>query len=267
MQTQFTSLDSAAALVQDAMTIAFGGMTLYRRPVGFVRGMLRRVRPRDLTLLCFTAGIESDLLVGAGCVKAVRSVYFGLESFGFAPMFTQAAQRGDLHIIEETEQSLAMGMRAHMADVGFMPSRAWIGTDLPRLRPDVKTVTDPYTGEILTAFPAIDCDIAVIHGLEADRTGNVRLNNNLAVDLELVNISSIVIATVERVVDQTLERATDGLIIPAPGINYVVELPQGAYPTSCYPLYPVAGGEILRYIDLCNVGQFETYLDQFLKIA
>ena len=92
---EMISLSDAAELVQDAQTIALGGMTVYRRPLAFVRALLRRDhRPKDLTLLCFTAGIESDLLVGAGCVGTVRSVYFGLESFGLAPMFTEAAQKG-----------------------------------------------------------------------------------------------------------------------------------------------------------------------------
>jgi glutaconate CoA-transferase subunit A len=256
----FVTLPEAASHIRDGCTLALGGMTVYRRPAGFVRALLRRQpRPRDLTLLCFTAGIESDWLVGAGCVRAVRSVYFGLESFGFAPMFTQAAQRGDIHIIEETEQSLAMGIRAQMAGVGFMPSRAWLGTDLPRLRPDVKTIQDPYSGETLMAFPAIRCDVTVLHALAADKAGNVLLNNNLGVDLELVYISDWVIVTVEQIVDK-LDRTTDGFLVPAPGINQIIHLPNGAYPTSCYPLYPVAGGAFLSYIDACNEGGFEDWL-------
>lgn len=155
--TKILDLHEAAAYIEDGMTLAFGGMTLYRRPIAFVRALLkRRQRPRDLTLLSFTCGIESDLLVGAGCVKAVRSVYFGLESFGFAPMFTEKANAGTLTVVEETEASIALGLRAHLSGVGFMPSTAWIGTDLPMLRPDVKTILDPYTGETLIAFPR-DC--------------------------------------------------------------------------------------------------------------
>jgi hypothetical protein len=45
-------------------------MTLYRRPLAFVKALLRRHRltgePQIWTSLCFTAGLESDLLVGAG---------------------------------------------------------------------------------------------------------------------------------------------------------------------------------------------------------
>ncbi len=263
--TNILSLPEAAALVQDAQTIALGGMTVYRRPMAFVRELLRRQpRPSDLTLLCFTASLESDLLVGAGCVRTVRSVYFGLESFGLAPMFTAAAQNGSLHVMEETEASLAMGIRAGMSGVGFMPSRAWIGTDLPKLRPDVKTVTDPYSGEELMAFPAIHCDVAILHGLEGDSHGNVKINNNVGVDIELVYLAKTVIVTVERLVDR-VERSLDSTLIPAPGATYIVHAPNGAWPTSCYPDYPVGGGEFLRYTDACNAGRFDDYLTAFIE--
>jgi glutaconate CoA-transferase, subunit A len=258
-------LSQAATLIQDGQTIALGGMTVYRRPVGFVRELLRREqRPKDLTLLCFTAGFESDLLVGAGCVGTIRSCYFGLESFGLAPMFTEAAQKSTVRIVEETEASIVMGMRARMSGVSFMPSLAWVGTDLPKLRPDVKTISDPYTGEELMAFPAIHCDVAILHGLEGDPYGNVKINNNQGIDLELVYIADTVIVTVERMVER-VERSTNGILIPAPGATHIVHAPRGAWPTSCYPEYPVAGGEFMRYVDACNAGRFGEYLAEFLR--
>ena len=53
-----TSLDRAAQLVHDGDVVAFGGATLYRRPMAFVRELLRQESPpSDLTLLCFTASI------------------------------------------------------------------------------------------------------------------------------------------------------------------------------------------------------------------
>ncbi len=252
------SLPEAAALVRPGDVLALGGMTLYRRPVAFVYELLRRSdRPTDLTLLCFTAGYESDLLIGAGCVSHIRSCYCGLEIFGLAPMFTAAK---DLDVIQETEASLAYGLRATMAGVGFMPSLAWLGTDLLALRPDVKTVTDPYTGEELTAFPAIGCDVAVIHALVADRVGNVRLNRNRAIDLELAFVAKTVIVTAETVVD---ELTTDIDFIGSL-VTGVVHAPGGAYPTSCHPNYPVGGGELLKYIDACNGDRFQQYLDEIL---
>lgn len=262
---EFLSLSEAAQLIPDGCTLALGGMTLYRRPVAFVRALLQRdPRPKDLNLLCFTAGFESDLLVGAGCVAKSRSCYFGLQEFGFAPMFTEKANRGEIEIIEETEASLVLGLRAATAGIGFMPSHAWIGTDVPMLRPDVKTISDPYTGENLMAFPATPVDVAVIHALEADHEGNVKLNNNLGIDMELVYAAQTVIVTTERIVEQ-VKKSADGVIIPAPGANVIVETPRGAWPTSCYPLYPIGGGELLRYVEMCNAGEFEAYLAAFTR--
>jgi glutaconate CoA-transferase subunit A len=253
------SLAEAVTLVQSGQTLGLGGNMLYRRPVAFVYELLRQPEPpSDLTLLCFTAGYESDLLVGAGCVSQTRTCYFGLEAFGFAPMFTQAANRGAIRVIEETETSLALGIRAQMAGVGFMPSIAWIGTDLLALRPDVKTIDDPYTGEELVAFPAIGCEVAVIHALVADRRGNVRLNKNLGIDPELAIVASQVIITAEEVVDSL---ATD-VHLPGAMVTGVVHAPRGAWPTSCHPHYPVAGGELLRYVETCADGQFAAYLDR-----
>jgi len=263
--TRFISLTEAAKHVEDGQTLALGGMTLYRRPVAFVYELLRRAnRPRDLTLLCFTAGYESDLLVGAGCVKTTRTAYFGLEAFGLAPMFTQMAQHGAIHITEETEASLVMGIRAQAAGLGFMPAAAWVGTDLTRLRPDVKAITDPYTGQNRMAFPAIPCHVAVIHALEADIHGNVKINNNLGIDLELVYAADTVIITVEKRVDSLIPDA-NSTIIPAPGADFIATAEKGAHPTSCHPLYPVAGFTLLDYIEACNAGQFDGYLTQVLK--
>jgi glutaconate CoA-transferase subunit A len=254
------SLAEAAGLVQSGQTLALGGNMLYRRPVAFVFELLRRPEPPvDLTLLCFTAAYESDLLVGAGCVGQTRTCYFGLEAFGFAPMFTQAAGKGSLRVIEETEASLAFGIRAQLAGVGFMPSRAWIGTDLLALRPDVKTVTDPYSGEELVAFPALGCDVAVIHALVADKRGNARLNKNLGIDPELAALAPQVIVTAEEVVD-TL---ADDVNIPGVLVTAVVHAPRGAWPTSCYPHYPIGGGELLNYVEACANGQFDAYIRQF----
>ena len=233
-------------------------MTLHRRPMAFVRALLGgNPNARDLTLLCFTAGIESDLLVGAGRIKCIRSCYFGLESFGLAPMFTEAANQGNIQIMEETEASISFGIRAKLADVGFMPGRAWIGTDLPKLRPDVKMVTDPYTDEELVAFPSLACDVAVIHALEADRDGNAVIGGNSGVDLELAILADTTLITTERIVPR-LARAD----IASPAVTSVSLAPNGAWPTSCHPHYPLDGEEIMRYIEACKGKKFDSFLTE-----
>src|SRR4030042_7001396 len=203
MPSKQISMEQAVELVYSGNMLALGGMTLYRRPVAFVRTLIKQHQvsgnPSNLTLLAFTAGYECDLLVGAGLVSHVRSCYFGLEIFGFAPMFTELANKGKLDIIEETETSIAMGLRAQMAAVGFMPGLGWLGADLPRLRPDRRTIIDPYSGEELIAFPAIAPDWAVIHALRADPDGNAVIGEHQGADLELAVASRRVIVTAEEV--------------------------------------------------------------------
>jgi glutaconate CoA-transferase subunit A len=259
-----TTLIEAVKRINSGSTLALGGMTLYRRPMAFVRALLQRYNlekaPVELTLLAFTAGLESDLLVGGGLIKHTRTCYFGLEIFGFAPMFSNYANRGEVLIIEETEASLALGLRAQMAGVGFMPGRAWLGTDLPRLRPDVATIRDPYSGEELMAFPAIHPDVTVIHALQADPDGNVIIGDNRGIDEELALTSELVIVTAEEIVPE-LSKAD----IVAPFVDLVVPAPGGAAPTSCYPLYPLDGQALLEYTEqVSEPATFAAYVERFL---
>jgi glutaconate CoA-transferase subunit A len=252
--------------VKSSSMLALGGMTLYRRPMAFVLNLIRRYyqtgEPNNLTLLSFAAGMESDLLVGTGMVSRVRACYFGLEIFGLAPMFTYYANRGKVEVIEETEASLAFGLRAEIAGVGFMPGRGWLGTDLPKLRPDVKSILDPYKGEELIAFPAIKPDVAVIHAIEADEDGNAIIGKNKCVDEELVLTSDKVIITSEKIVSP-LEQVD----IIGPLVHSLVLVPNGALPTSCHPDYPMDGDQILEYVEQVNdPSSYETYIKRKLNI-
>lgn len=234
------SLSEAASLVRDGAVVALGGMTLYRRPVAFVREILRR-RPKDLTLASFTGGFESDLLVGAGCVSTCRSCYFGLEIFGFAPMYTALAS--GLKIVEETEATICGSFRGRAA-IPILRD-----TDVLRDRPDIRVVGGAID------IPPIEIDVAILHATEADRKGRARFVGNLACDVEIASTAEQVVVTAERIVDE---------VEPMIEADVVVEAPKGAWPTSCYPEYTFDGMELLRYVRMCREGRFEDYLAGFL---
>ena len=90
--------------------------------------------------------------------------------------------------------------------------------------------------------------------------GLARLAGNLGLDCELGMASERVIVTAERVV----ERLKGPLELPGAGVDVVVQAPRGAWPTSCYPEYPVDGRELLTYVDSCSVGKFNNYLERFM---
>jgi glutaconate CoA-transferase, subunit A len=255
-------MSDAARLVKSGDMLALGGMTLYRRPVAFVRELLRQ-GTGDLTLLELTAGFESDLLVGAGRVRRLRTCYFGLEAFGLAPMFTALAGKGAFELVEETEASIAFGLRATEAGIGFTPARAWLGTDMFKVRPDVKLVQDPYNGELLPAFPAIRPDVAVIHAVAADREGNAVVYVNKAYDRELGMTADRLIVTTEQIVDSIDDFGTE-IDLLGRRVSALVLAPRGAAPTSCYPTYALDGLAIMDYVEACNRGEFDGYLERFL---
>jgi glutaconate CoA-transferase subunit A len=115
MTDKRANFNEVVNFISSGCTLALGGMTNYRRPMAFIRSLIKHYQktgtPDDLTLICFTAGLESEWLVGAGMVSKVRTCYFGLEIFGLAPMFTYYANRGKIKVVEETEASLALGFR------------------------------------------------------------------------------------------------------------------------------------------------------------
>lgn len=256
--------DAVGLIAKSGCQLAFGGVTLYRRPMAFALALLAEYSkggsPRDLTIITFTAGLETDILIGAGMVESIRSCYIGLEAFGLAPQFTASAGAGEINIIEETEASLAFGLKAAISGVGFMPSHAWTGTDLFELRPDVKKVIDPYSGEELTAFPPIACDVAVIHALEADPQGNAVIGGNLGVDRELAMVAKTVIVTTEKISPRLEKADIFGITVDA-----VVEAPKGAWPSSCHPLYPLDGKATLKYIESVGKDDHKVLIEEWIN--
>src|SRR5579863_5143710 len=148
-------LSEAARLVCDGDTLGVGGMTLYRKPMAFVRELARN-KVKDLTLLSFTCSFEAELLAAANALATLRSCYFGLEYLGLAPILRRAIEDGAIRVVEETEYSIAIGLQASLMRVPYLPSRdCLIGTDYFRVRPDLKRAPCAVTGEMLTWFPAV----------------------------------------------------------------------------------------------------------------
>lgn len=128
------------------------------------------------------------------------------------------------------------------------------------LRPDVRQVEDPYTGEQLTAFPALRCDLAVIHALRADPQGNADIGSNWGIDRELALVADQVIVTCEQIVPE-LDKAE----IIGHAVTAVVQLEGGAWPSSCYPCYPLDGAATLRYIETAGTDGYAQLISDWSR--
>jgi glutaconate CoA-transferase subunit A len=254
-----TSMAEALEPVVDGGVLALGGFTLYRRPVAAVRALIDR-GVAGLTLIDYIGGFEADILVGSGCVDVVRSCYVGLEILGLAPMYRRMVAEGSIRAIPETEATVAYGLRAARARSDFLPARIWAGTEMLAARDDLQLVTSPYSGVEYVAVPAIHPDVTIVHAPMADAVGNAVLGGQLAVDVDLAAASAYTILTTEAVVS-TEEIERQGADLLGGWVDAVVEVPRGAWPTSCHPNYAVDLECIADYVQACRAGEF----DEFLK--
>lgn len=231
-----STLEEAAGLVRDGDTVALGGALSYREPMALVRELVRQGRC-DLRLVGSAHGIDVDLLVGAGAAGAVEESYVGFEQdLGLAPAYRRAAQAGTVAVHETCCYTLLQQLRAAEYGLPFMPVRGVAGTGIRDLHPEYGEITCPFTGQRLVAVPALAPDVALIHGVSADRRGNVHLCRPLVLDERFAHAAKRVIVTVERLADGAAV-GDAGIVLPSFLVDAVVEAPLGAHPTSCYPHY------------------------------
>lgn len=255
-----TTLEAALDVVRDGDAIGLGGVMLYRRPVAAAAELVRR-RPTGLRLVDYIGGFEGDILIGAGCIAEVRACYFGLDVLGLAPMHRAATQSGCVALIEETEATIAYGLRAARSGVDFLPARIFAATDMLTARPDLRLVASPYTGVEYVAVPALVPDVAIIHALAVDDAGNAVLGGQYGVDVDLAAAARCTIVTAERVVS-TAEIEAAGADILGCWVDHVVEAPRGAWPTSCHPDYGVDLSVLAGYVEACRDGGFDAFVNE-----
>ena len=202
------------------------------------------------------------MLVAAECAIEVRSCFVGMEIFGMAPNYRKAVESGLLKISEESEASIALGLRASYLKVPFMPLKGIIGTDLPKVREDVKQFTDPLgSGTELLALPKIDLDVAIIHVPYADEFGNGNITGAVWMDADMAKTAKKTIIICEKLVETEDIRYLPGKAqLPLQTTNAVVKMPFGAHPTSCYPFYTFDPLHIHTYLKT----DFQEYKSKFI---
>ncbi len=239
MADKVKTLEEAAELVPDGATIAIGGLSMNATPMAFVRALIRR-GAKDLTLVPIVNGMAVDWLVAAGCVSRVIAGLVSFEGFGLAPAFRAAVQSGQVALEEYSEHLLIARCQAAAFDLPFIPTKAGLGTDVLALHPETTRLEqDPATGQPYVAATPLPLDVTIVHGHAADELGNVRVDPKLVwMDSEIVKAAAVNIVTVERIVPhREFTAAPERTTYPRFLVDAVVEVPWGAYPTSCFPTY------------------------------
>ena len=236
MSDKLMTEDQVVAELRSGMTIGIGGWGSRRKPMSLVRAILRSDL-RDLTVVSY-GGPDVGLLCAAGKAKRLVYGFVSLDSIPLEPHFQQARQNGTVEATEWDEGMLQWGLYAAATRLPFLPTRAGLGSDVERVNPDLKRVTDPYGGGELLAVPALHLDAALVHLNVADERGNAAFHGpDLYFDDLFCQAAERAYLSCERVVPTAELGELTRRRIARWMVHGVVEAPGGAHFTTCAPDY------------------------------
>jgi glutaconate CoA-transferase subunit A len=157
-------------------------------------------------------------------------------------------------------------LSAGAARLPFWTMRNYMGTDLPAVNSAIRTVTCPYTGEVLATVPALNPDVTIVHAQRADAEGNAQIWGLLGVQKEAAFASSRVIVVVEELVDQSEIRADPNrTLIPGLIVDSVVVEPWGAHPSYAQGYYDRDNEFYISWEPISRAPDaLRRYLDEFV---
>jgi len=261
--------DAVARFVHDGDTVVIEGFT---HLICFAAGHeIIRQRRRDLTLARLTPDLIYDQMIGAGCARKLVFSWAGNPGVGSLHAFRRAVEGvgtrdSGLEIEEYSHFGMVARFAAGAARLPFWPLRDYMGTDLPRANPRIRSVTCPYTGEDLATVPALNPDVTIVHAQRADADGNTQIWGLVGVQREAAFASERVIVVVEELVDEQLIRSDPNrTAIPGMVVDAVVVEPWGAHPSYAQGYYDRDNDFYVAWEDVSRSPErLARYLDEFV---
>jgi glutaconate CoA-transferase, subunit A len=261
-----TMREAVAQHVHDGDTVVIEGFT---HLICFAAGHeIVRQRRRELTLCRLTPDLIYDQMIAAGCARKLVFSWAGNPGAGSLHAFRRAAEgkRPALELEEYSHFGMVARLGAGAAGLPFGTMRNYMGTDLPQVNPLIRTVTCPYTGEVLATVPALNPDVSIIHAQRADTKGNTQIWGLLGVQKEAAFASDRVIVVVEELVEEEIIRADPNrTLIPGLVVDAVVLEPWGAHPSYAQGYYDRDNEFYLGWERISrDPRELARYLDEFV---
>ncbi|HJQ56546.1 MAG TPA: CoA transferase [Vineibacter sp.] len=233
------------------------------------RAMIR-AGVRDLHLLGVpVAGLQAEMLIGAGCVKTIETSAVTLGEYGTAFRFLDALRNGRLAIKDATCPAIHAALQAGQKDIPFIPLRGIIGSDLLEKRRDWQVIENPFARgpDPIVLLPALKPDVAVFHAPYADADGNIFIGRRRDL-VTMAQASRATLVTVEEVrddLDLMASEETAAGALPALYVGGVAVAPRGAWPLNLWDRYGVDEAHIRHYCELARTPEgFQRYLGDFV---
>jgi glutaconate CoA-transferase subunit A len=230
--------DAIARFVTPGDSVALEGFT---HLIPFAAGHeIIRQGLTDLRLIRMTPDLIYDQMIGCGCARSLVFSWGGNPGVGSLHRLRDAVEHGWPRSLELEEHSHAAMAQAYAAGAARMPCaifRGYLGSDLPRVNPHIRSIVCPFTGEKLAAVPALRPDVTIIHAQKADRRGNVLLSGIVGVQKEAVLAAVRALVTVEEIVDDLGTTGTNAVVLPSWTVQAIAVAPGGARPSYTHGYY------------------------------
>lgn len=264
--TEFLELsDAIKKFVRPGCSVAAEGFThLIPHAAGLE---IIRQGIRHLTLIRMTPDIIYDQLIGMGCADKLVFSWGGNPGVGSLYRLRDAYEKDIPHRMAFEEHAHAAMAAAYQAGASGLPVaifKGYRGTGYPEVNPNIRFVRCPFTGEELTAVPALRPDLAIIHAQRADRDGNIWLRGILGVQKEAVLASRHSVVTVEEIVD-AVDESGGGSVIPRWAVSAVCEVPMAAFPSYAEGYYDRSNGFYVRWGEVSkDLAAFHEWMETFV---
>ncbi len=236
---EFLSLAEAVRrTLRDGDTVAFEGFT-HLIPHAAAHETIRQ-GIKDLALIRMTPDIIYDQMIGMGLARKVVFSYAGNPGVGLLRRMRDAIENAYPRAIETVEHSHSAMAQAYEAGAAGLPLavfRGYRGADLPKVNPDIRFLTCPFTGEQLAAVPAHRPDVTVIHAQKASSKGDVLIEGIIGVQKEAALAAKRVLVTVEEMVPDFRGLHPNLCILPHWTIDAIAVVPGGAHPSYTHGYY------------------------------
>lgn len=260
-----SAVDALVANISDGALIALPPD--YSLPaMDAVRALIRR-RISKLRLLGVPVlGLSADLLIGAGCVAEVHSSAVSLGEAGLAPRFSEAAQRGEIKVVDYTCPAVHTALQATEKGVPFMPLRGVIGSDLLRDRTDWQVAQNPFARgkDPIVLVSAIVPDVALFHARWGDEAGNVWVGRRREL-ATIAHAARNTYVTVEelRPGDMLEDELLAPGVISSTYISGIARAERGAWPLGVADVYAIDDAHLMAYAAAAKTRDgFQRYLDE-----
>jgi glutaconate CoA-transferase subunit A len=231
--------DAIERHVHDGQSVALEGFT-HLIPFAAGHEIIRQQR-RNLHLIRMTPDLIYDQMIGMGCADQLTFSWGGNPGVGSLHRLRDAVEAhwpGPLAIVERSHAEMAVAYQAGASGLPCGLLRHYADTDLRLVSgAHVTTIDCPFTGASLTAVPAINPDVTILHAQQVDADGNVLIRGILGAAKEAAMAARCLLITVEEQVER-LDAQINSVVLPQWLIAAVSVVPGGAYPSyaqGCYP--------------------------------